>query len=162
MIGEIIPESCIHLCEEPPKEGHVLKAFAASQQRRTTLIFLAVFCLAAIGALVIGLDGNTPANVLALVASVALVLVFVHPWRRVREFKYLFYASGLGFAVFVILHNLFDAPLQAIFQVLSVVAFLAAIFVCPPALIIGLGGVLIVVFRGREGGQSEPAASKSA
>ena len=149
----------------------MLKAFAASQHRRTTLIFLAVFCLAAIGALVIWLDGNTPANVLALVVSVALVLVFVHPWRRAREFKYLFYASALGFAVFVILHNLFEAgavamesvaPLQAIFQVLSVVAFLAAIFVCPPALIIGLGGVLIVVFRGREGGQSEPAASKSA
>ncbi len=146
----------------------MLKAFAAPQHRRVTLIFLAVFCLAAIATLTIGLDGNAPANVLALVAATALVLAFVHPWRRAREFKYLFYASGLSFAVFVVLHNLFAAgaeaassvwPLHAILQVLGVVAFLAAIFVCPPALVIGLGGALIMFFRGRKGGgPPEPAA----
>lgn len=145
----------------------MLKAFAAPQHRRVTLIFLAVFCLAAIATLAIGLDGNTPANVLALVAATALVLAFAHPWRRAREFKYLFYASGLGFGVFVALHGLFEVgagatasvgPLHAILQVLSVVAFLAAIFVCPPALVIGLGGAVIMFFRGRKGGQSQPAA----
>jgi cell division protein FtsW (lipid II flippase) len=55
----------------------MLKAFAAPQQRHVTLIFLAVFCLAAI----------------------ALVLAFVQPWRRARAFKYLSYASGMGFGV---------------------------------------------------------------
>ncbi len=145
----------------------MLKAFATPQHRRVTLIFLAVFCLAAIGTVTIGLDGNTPALVLAFVAATALVLAFVHPWRRAREFKYLVYASGLGFAVFVALHNLFDFAaeaaasvwlLDAILEVLGVIAFLAAIFVCPPAFAIGLAGVLIMFFRRRKGGQPEPAA----
>lgn len=145
----------------------MLKACAAPQHRRMTLIYLAVFCLAAIAVLAIGLDGNTPANVLALVAAIALVVAFVHPWRRAREFMYLVFASGLGFVVFVVLHNLFDAgagamaslgPLHAILQVLSVVAFLAAVFVCPPALVIGLGGMLIMFFAGRKGGRPGPAA----
>lgn len=144
----------------------MLKAFATHQHRRLTLIFLAVFCLAAIATLAIGLDGNTPALVLALVAATALVLAFVHPWRRAWEFKYLFYASGLGFAVFMVLHNLLEAGavatasvwlLPAILQGLGVVAFLAAVFVCPPAFVIGLGGVLIMFFRGRNGGQPKPA-----
>lgn len=145
----------------------MLKACAAPQHRRMTLIYLAVFCLAAIAVLAIGLDGNTPANVLALVAAIALVVAFVHPWRRAREFMYLVFASGLGFVVFVVLHNLFDAgagamaslgPLHAILQVLSVVAFLAAVFVCPPALVIGLGGMLIMFFAGRKSGRPGPAA----
>ena len=75
-------------------------------------------------------------------------------WRRVREFKYLFYASGLGFGVFVALHGPFEVgagptasggPLHAILQVLDVVAVLAATFVCPPALVIGFGGTLIIL-----------------
>ncbi len=145
----------------------MLKAFATPQHRRVTLMFLAIFCLAVIATLVIGLDGNTPALVLAFVAATALVLAFVHPWRRARKFIYLLCASVLGFVVFVVLHNLFDAgadvaasvqPLPAIFQVLAVVAFLAAIFVCPPAFVIGLGGALIMFFKGRKGGQSEPPA----
>lgn len=145
----------------------MLKAFATPQHRRVTLIFLAVFCLAAIAALAIGLADNPPGLVLAWVAAAALVLAFAHPWRRALEFKYLLYGSGLGFAVFVVLHNLLESgavatasvwPLGAILQNLSVVAFLAAVFVCPPALVIGLGGVLIMFFRGRHGGQPEPAA----
>ena len=81
----------------------MLKAFATPQHRRVTFIFLVVFCLAAIATLAIGLDGNTPALVLAFVAATALLLAFVHPWRRAREFRYLLYASGLGSVVFVVL-----------------------------------------------------------
>jgi hypothetical protein len=145
----------------------MLNALATPKHRRVTLVFLAVFCLAAIATLAIGLDGNTPALVLAAVAAIALVLAFVHPWRRARQFKYLFYASGLGFGVFVLLHNFFEAgavatasvgPLHAILQGLSVVAFLAAVFVCPPAMVIGLAGALIMFFRGRKAGQPEPSA----
>jgi len=145
----------------------MLKAFATPQHRRVTLMFLAIFCLAVIGTLAIGLDGNTPALVLAFAAGTGLVLAFVHPWRRAREFIYLLCASGLGFVVFVVLHNLFEAGadvaasvwlLPAILEVLGVVAFLAAIFVCPPAFVIGLGGALIMFFRGRKGGHPEPPA----
>ena len=51
----------------------MLKDFTARQHRRVTFIFLAVFCLAVIASLAVGLDGNTTANVLAL-ASVLTVL----------------------------------------------------------------------------------------
>ena len=145
----------------------MLKAFATPQHRRVTFVFLAIFCVAVIGTLAIGLDGNIPALALGCVAGTALVLAFVHPWRRAREFRYLLYASALGFVLFAVLHNLFDAgadvaagvwPLHAILQVLGVVAFLAAILVCPPAFVIGLGGALIMFFRGRKGGQPEPPA----
>ena len=141
----------------------MLKAFAAPQRRRVTLTFLAIFVLSAIASFAIGLDGNTPANLLALVAGTALVLTFGHPWRRTREFKYLFYASGLGFATLVALLGLFDlgtsatgngGPLHAILQVLTVVSFFAAIYVCLPGLVIGLGGALIMFFRDRKGGRS--------
>ena len=143
----------------------MLMDFAAPQHRRATLIFLVVFCLAVIASLAVGLDGNTTANVLALVAGTALVLVFVHPWRSAREFVYLLCASALGFVVLVVLHNLFDAAagaaenlwvLPAILEVLSVAAFLAAIYVCPLAFVIGLMGALIMLFIGREGSHSEP------
>ena len=134
----------------------MFKALAAPQHRRKTFIFLATCCLAAIAAVAVGLDGNTLANVLALVAGGAFLLAFVHPWRRVRDFKYLFYAAGLGFAAFVVLHNLLDAgaaaltnvsPVQAILQGFSVVAFFAAVFVCPAAFVIGLGGMLVMFLR---------------
>ncbi len=38
------------------------------------------------------------------------------------------------------------------------IAFLAAIFVCPPTFVIGLAGALIMFFRERSGGHSESAA----
>ena len=145
----------------------MLRAFDTPQHRRVTLMFLALFCLAVIATLAIGLDGNTPALVLAFVAAAALVLAFVHPWRRAREFAYLLCASVAGIVVFAVLRNLFEAgagvaaglwPLPGIRQVLGVVAFLGAILVCPPAFVIGLAGALIMFFRGRKGGQPEPPA----
>ena len=135
----------------------MITALAASH-RRGTLAFLAASGLATVAAIGVGFDGNPVANLLAFVAAAALVLAFAHPWGRVREFKYLSYAAGLGFAVFVLLHNLLDVgaealasggPMQAILQALSVATFFAAVFVCPPAFAIGLGGSLIMFVRGR-------------
>ncbi len=143
----------------------MLKDFATRQHRRVTLIFLVLFCLAVIASLAVGLDGNTTANVLALVAGTSLVLVFVHPWRSAREYMYLLCMSVLGFGVFVVLHNLFEAAagatesvwaLPAVLEVLSVAAFLAAIYVCPLAFVIGLVGALTMLFIGRKGSPPEP------
>lgn len=136
----------------------MLKAFVESQ-RHVTVSFMLVSCVAAIAAIAIGLDGNKPALLLAFTAATSLVLALVHPWRTAREFRYLLYASALGFAVLVMVHNLSEAaataaanvwPLHAILQGLSEIAFLAALFVCPPALVIGLAGALITFLSARK------------
>jgi xanthine/uracil/vitamin C permease (AzgA family) len=107
----------------------MLLAFATPPHRRVTLLLLAVACLAVTATLALGLANNAPAH--------------------------LFYASGLGFGAFVVLHSLSEAgavatanawPLHPILQGLSVVVFLAAIIVCPAALVVSLGGALILFF----------------
>jgi len=106
--------------------------------------------------LALGLDGNIRGLAAAYLAATALVLAFVHPRRRPRQFVHVLYAAGLGFAVFVVLHNVFDAsagtvtglrPLHAALQTFSAIAFLGAAVVCPPALVIGLAGALITRLR---------------
>jgi hypothetical protein len=141
-------------------EVPVLDAFATPRHRRLTTVFLVVSCLCATGAAIIGLDGNTPANLLALVAAGALVLTFVHPWRRPGDYAKLVYASGLGFAGLVVLHNLFEAAaaavetvsvLAAILRFLGAASFLGAVFLCPLGFILGLAGVLITFLIGSRG-----------
>ena len=136
----------------------MLEAFTTPQRRRVTVIFLAVFCLAAAATLALGLDGNTPGLAAAWLAATALVLAFVHPRRRPRQFVYVLYAAGLGFVLFVVLHNVLDVaagavtgfrPLHAVLQTFSVIAFLGAVFVCPPAFAIGLAGALITLLTRR-------------
>lgn len=139
----------------------MLSAFATTRNRRITLVFLAVFCLTVVAALAMGGAGNADGNLLLLIALGILILAFVHAWRRAREFKHLFYAAGLGFALLVILHALAGVgaeaaagigPLHAVLQVVSVVTFFVAVFACPPALVIGLGGALIMFVRDRTRG----------
>lgn len=136
----------------------MLEAFTTPQRRRVTVTFLAVFCLAVAATLALGLDGNTPGPAAAYLAATALVLAFAHPRRRPRQFVYVLHASGLGFAAFVVLHNVLDVaagaaanlwPLHAVLQTLSVIAFLGAVFVCPPAFAIGLAGALITLLTRR-------------
>lgn len=143
----------------------MLSAFASTRNRRITLALLAAFVLMVVAALALGGPGHSRANLLLHLAVGTLILAFVHPWRRAREFKHLFYAAGLGFALFVILHALAGVgaeaaasigPLHAVLQVVSVVAFFVAVFACPPALVIGLGGAVIMFVRDRIRGEPGP------
>ena len=135
----------------------MIEAFATARNRTVALVFLAVGCLAAVAAAIVGISDNPPGILLALLAAVAGVLVFVHPWRRARQFVLLFYAAGLGFAVFAVVHNVAEvvagkvtwAPLHLLLQALNVGAFLLAILVCPPALVVGVVGALVMLVRSR-------------
>lgn len=117
-----------------------------------------------------GFDGRSPANVLVFVAATALILTVVHPWRRAREFKYLFYVSGLCFGVFVVPyglvapHALFAVgagatggvwPLRAIVLLVAQIAYVTAVFVCPPGMVIGVAGAFIMSRKGRNSGRPE-------
>ena len=66
-------------------------------------------------------------------------------------------ASALGFVIFGILHNVFYAlaskagtgALQSLLQGLSVAAFLLAVLVCPPAILVGAVGSAVMLLRTR-------------
>lgn len=134
----------------------VIKALSSPAERRITFTFLTVFAIALSVALVIGLDGNTTANVFALLSANALVLAFVHPWRQISLFRNLLLGSIVGFAGLALLHNLFAAGamstsgvLRIVLESLSIAAFLSAVYLCPPALVIGIAGMLIIYAKGK-------------
>jgi len=61
-----------------------------------------------------------------------------------------------GFVVFAILHNVFDAvatlaasvrAVHGLLEGLSVAAFLLAILICPPAMLVGAVGWVIMLIR---------------
>ncbi len=146
----------------------MLDAFATPRNRSRTLVLLLVCALSANAAGALGVSDNPPGILLALAAVIALVLAFVHPWRTSKRFRYLSYAAGLGFIVFAVLHNLFEALaasaasttlLRGSLEALAVVAFLVAILLCPPCLLVGaVGAVVMAIRRRRQTVPAPPAA----
>jgi hypothetical protein len=70
----------------------------------------------------------------------------------------LLYASAIGFVVFAILHNVFEALatgmagaglLKGLLEGVGVVAFLLALLLCPPGLIVGAAGSIVMFVRDR-------------
>jgi hypothetical protein len=136
----------------------MLEALSTPRNRTVMLVFLGVCCACAIGAAVVGVSDNPPGILLAFLAATAFILAFVHPWRTSKQFKYLFYASGLGLFVFAVLHNVLEAVaekfvsfglLHGLLQGLSVTFFLAAILICPPGLLVGAVGSVVMFIRNR-------------
>ena len=95
------------------KEIVMIEAFSTPANPTRTLILLAACALLAIAAVVIGIDDNPPGGALALLAAIAFVLAFAHPWRRTRNFLFLFLASILGFILFIIQDILTNSILQS-------------------------------------------------
>ncbi len=128
------------------------RSSATSSTRRTkgiTLILLALCGLALVSALIIGINDNPPGLLLLFIAASVLILAFVHPWRRAKNFLILLGASVIGFALFVVLHNVFymlgqmaaDVPVVGwLLRGLSVLSFFLAIIGCPAAFLVGLVG----------------------
>src|SRR3972149_7949573 len=87
----------------------MIDAFSTPHNRIKTLILLVICGLSAIAAAAVGIDDNPPGILLAFLSATAFVLAFVHPWRASRQFGRLLYASALGFVVFGLLHNVFEA-----------------------------------------------------
>ncbi|MFC1572061.1 hypothetical protein ACFL6M_00525, partial [Candidatus Eisenbacteria bacterium] len=123
-----------------------------------TFVFLAICCAAAIAAALVGISDNLPGILLALGAAIALVLAAVHPWRSAKRFGLLLCVAVLGFVLFGVLHNVFEgvadrvegvAALRILLQGLGVVAFLLAILICPPAILVGAVGAIVMYIRNR-------------
>jgi hypothetical protein len=126
------------------------------RRRRSTLILIAVGCTFLAAAVVFGVSDNPPGLLLVYLAVVVWILAFAHRWRRVRSFLILLGASLVGFALSVILHNVFYAlhelagnivVLSQVLVFLEVAFFLLAIFVCPAGALIGAVGSAVLAVR---------------
>ena len=136
----------------------MIEALSTPRNRIRTLILLATCGLAAIAAAAAGIDDNPPGILLAFLAATAFVLAFVHPWRTSRQFRRLLYASALGFVVFGLLHIVFEAIafnlggsglVPDLLNVAGAVCFLIAVLVCPPGLLVGAVGAVVMAIRNR-------------
>lgn len=128
--------------------------------RWTTLALIAVGCAFLAAGLVIGIADNPPGLALVYLAVSAWIAAFAHRWRRVKSFLILLVASLVGFPLAVVLHNVFYAlaevasdvvGLSQVLAFLEVVFFLIAIFVCPPGVLIGaVGSVVLALSRSHQ------------
>ena len=130
----------------------MLKALSTPRNRSRSLMLLAVCGVLAFAASVLGISDNPPGLVLAFLSTIAFVLAFVHPWRTSKQFLFLVYASGLGFVIFVILHNVFEVIASkmgesglaySLLNGAGVAFFFIAILVCPSGLLVGAVGALM-------------------
>jgi hypothetical protein len=148
------------------KERAMLEVFLTPRNRIRTLILLVVCSLSAIAAAVIGISDNLPGILLVFLAVTSFVLAFVHPWRTSRQFRRLLYTSALGLVVFGVLHNVFEAIggqltgsgfLQGLVNGAGVAFFLITILICPPGIVIGAIGALVMFIKNRHGSPPNPA-----
>ncbi len=127
----------------------MFEAFSKTHWRRTTL-FLVICAVLAAAAGTVGISDNALGGALALLAGVALVLAFVHPWRTARRFLLLSGASVLAFVVCVLLVNVLEsAGVNA--GGVGDLFFYMAMFLCPAGLVLGIiGAVVTLVLSRRE------------
>jgi hypothetical protein len=130
-----------------------------NRNRTATLVLVAVGCVSLTAALAIGIADSPPGLALVYLAIVAWILALAHPWRQVRSFLILLAASLIGFPVSILLHNLFYGlgemasditVLSQALGALDVVFFILAVLVCPPGVLIGaVGSVVVAVLHFR-------------
>ena len=102
--------------------------------------------------------GNRLGVGLLFLSTVLLVVAAVHPCRRPRSFAKLALWSLVGIPVFAILHNVFYAigefaknvpVVPMVFEFLHAAAFVAALMLCPAAVVIGVVGWIVTWWLGR-------------
>jgi uncharacterized membrane protein YeiB len=115
--------------------------------------------LLAIAAVNIGIADNLPGILLAFLAATGFILAFVHPWRTTKKFRFLLWASLLGFVLFVILNIIVDSIVQdpttsgALRHLIQSRAIDALsniiVMICPAAFIVGAVGSIAMSIRSR-------------
>ena len=128
----------------------------ASKHNKVTWLFAAVAAASLAAALIIGISDNPAGLALCYIAAASVILTFAHHWRKAWCFLILLGSSALGFALGVFLHNFLYAlgqmaadiiGLKQTLELLHVVLFLFAIFVCPAGFLVGAVGSAAVCFK---------------
>ena len=130
------------------------------RNRKTTLILAAIFCALVLAAILVGVSDNIPGIVLCYLAASIPVIALTHIWRELKKFLILLGASIGGFFVFVLLHNGFYAlgivanhitVVRHLAEAFSVASFCIAVFLCPPAFLVGaVGSIVLTIKRQRK------------
>ena len=136
---------------------------STKRSRKVTLLWIAICCGCLIAAFIVGISDNLPGLTLCYIASVSVIIAFVHSWRRIKYFSILLIASLIGFFVFVVLHNVFYGLgqmaadiniLRQLLDFLHAVFFLIALLICPAGILVGVVGgtaATIAHFKKRRG-----------
>lgn len=141
-------------------------AFSTPQNRKRSVIFLALCAVLGIAAVVVGIDDNPPGLALAFLAACALMLAFVHHLRTPRQFLLLLAGAFGVFIVSVVLHNLFEGlatywlgsgAAANLFGGAGAGLFLLAVLVCPAAMLVGAVGALVAAIRRPSASRANPA-----
>lgn len=127
------------------------------EHRNRTLLFLILSVICAASAVLIGIDDNPVGIALVLLSAAGLVLAVVHPWRSSARFRQLtlgavaaFFGSLAAGIALSVPPDLAKLPvlLEDVMRIAGTALLLAASFLCIPAFIIGLAGLLIQRRRG--------------
>ena len=136
----------------------LLKLPGNKSNRKVMFTFLAISIISLAIAFIIGIADNPPGLLLCFIGVVALILVFVHRWRKAKNYLILFVVSLIGFAVFAVLHNVMYGlekmaadiiVLSQLLRFLDILFFLIAIMVCPPGILIGAVGSIVFYFKNK-------------
>ena len=136
----------------------LLKLPGNKSNRKVTFTFLIISIISLVIAFIIGIADNPPGLILCFLGVVALIIVFVHRWRKAKNYLILFVASLIGFPVFAILHNVMYGLekmvvdiiiLSQLLRFLDVLFFLIALMVCPPGILVGVVGSIVFYFKNK-------------
>lgn len=109
-------------------------------------------------ALFVGIPDNPPGIVLTYLGTAFLFLACIHHWREAGQYGTLLAVSVVSFPVLTLLHNVFEVlqdksggipVVDQLFSGFSVVFFLAAIFVSPVGVGLGIIHGLYYLIRTR-------------
>jgi len=130
-----------------------LKLIFKKKHRKATITFLILGVILTVLAFVVGISDNLPGIALWYLGIVALIMAFAHTWRRIKNFRNLLIVSIIGFPVFVVLHNVMYGLAELAENIylvnillsgLDVLFFLLAIIVCPPGIVVGILGIVVL------------------
>ena len=135
----------------------MLEALSTPLNRQRTYLLLALSAALGVVSGVIGISDNPPGLLCAFVSAVVFFLAFAHPWKTSKQFQRLFRLAGLSFIVSVTLHIVLDllaaraghGLIQGFFNGAAAVFFVVAVLLCPPGLLVGAAGAVIMSWRAR-------------
>lgn len=133
----------------------MLQAFSRQNRYRTFMLLVAA-ALLALAAGIVGISDNPLGISLAMLAAGSLVLTYTHMWRTSRQFRRLIYASFAGFVALMAAGIALQAVVEftgaprvvdTLLEVVSTTFLLVAGFLCVPAFVVGVIGVLVMHSR---------------
>ena len=80
-----------------------------------------------------------------------VITAFTYNFRKTKSYVILLISSIIGFVLFAILHNVFEAIGKGTFlEIVGVFFFLVALILCPAGIIVGIIGSIMRLIRRKQ------------